>query len=133
MSMRASAGAPGVDRRACQAARPPGRRRRARRRRHRTGLPFSGGDTRSCTRPLVIRTAASSAIALKDCPWPLRIWQRLQWQMPASTKGALTSKRTAPHMQPPLSGSSNSAMLQTLASPASRRTLVACPLSRSGP
>ena len=36
---------------------------------------------------------------------PVRRWQRVQWQYPAETSGSVTSKRTPPHMQPPVRGS----------------------------
>jgi len=43
---------------------------------------------------------------------PVRRWQRLQWQYVAPWSGSEISYRTAPHMQPPVSGSS--AMARTL-------------------
>jgi predicted phosphodiesterase len=38
-----------------------------------------------------------------DAAVPVRRWQRLQWQYPAETSGSVTSKRTPPHRQPPVS------------------------------
>jgi hypothetical protein len=38
-----------------------------------------------------------------DAAVPVRRWQRVQWQYEAFTSGALTSKRTRPHPQPPVS------------------------------
>ena len=49
------------------------------------------------TDPGTIRADAAAAV-------PDRCWQRVQWQYAEATSGALISKRTAPHPQPPVSG-----------------------------
>ena len=43
--------------------------------------------------------------AFADAAAPLRRWQRSQWQELATTSGSVTSTRTAPQLQPPVSGS----------------------------
>jgi hypothetical protein len=60
--------------------------------------------------PSVIASAApgTRATRLEDCPE--RIWQRLQWQRPASVKGGVTRNRTAPHRQLPFKRSSDEAI-----------------------
>jgi hypothetical protein len=74
------------------------------------GFPVAGRQTRSSSKPSAIASAArgTRATRLEDCPE--RIWQRLQWQRPASVNGGVTRNRTAPHRQQPLSRSSDGAM-----------------------
>jgi len=73
------------------------------------GFPVAGRQTRSPSKPSVISSAApgTRATRLEDCPE--RIWQRLQWQRPASVKGGVTRNRTAPQRQRPLNRSSDEA------------------------
>jgi hypothetical protein len=44
-----------------------------------------------------------SARAFAEAAVPVRRWQRVQWQYEAETNGAVTSKRTAPQPQLPVS------------------------------
>jgi hypothetical protein len=44
-----------------------------------------------------------STRALAEAAVPVRRWQRVQWQYCAETGGAVTSKRTAPQLHPPVS------------------------------
>ena len=47
------------------------------------------------------RSPRGSMKAEIDDAVPVRRWQRVQWQYPAENGGAVSSKRTAPHRQPP--------------------------------
>jgi hypothetical protein len=73
------------------------------------GFPVAGRQTRSSSKPSVISSAApgTRATRLEDCPE--RIWQRLQWQRPASVKGGVMTNRTAPQRQRPMNRSSDEA------------------------
>ena len=46
------------------------------------------------------------ARACGDADEPVRRWQRVQWHQLAETSGSVTSKRTPPQLQPPVSGRS---------------------------
>src|SRR4051794_32993396 len=66
--------------------------------------PSSGCHSlmRSC--PAAIRTAPGSTRTFADAAVPVRRWQRVQWQYcDAMKRDSSTSKRTPPHMQPPVS------------------------------
>ena len=69
--------------------------------------PWSGGsyDRRSSS-PESTRSDPGSIRAEIAAAVPVRRWQRVQWQYPAETSGALTSNRTPPQRQPPVSGRS---------------------------
>ena len=49
------------------------------------------------------RKEPGAAIPAGEAGVPVRRWQRVQWHQPASSSGASTSKRTAPHTHPPVS------------------------------
>jgi hypothetical protein len=51
-----------------------------------------------------MRNASGDVRALTDAAVPVRRWQRVQWQYMEAWKGSVTSKRTAPQLQPPVMG-----------------------------
>ena len=55
---------------------------------------------------MTIRSDPGAIRACTEAGVPVRRWQRVQWHQLAETSEASISKRTAPHMQPPVSGSS---------------------------
>jgi hypothetical protein len=61
---------------------------------------------RSLSLPATIRNAPGAGWAFGYAAVPLRRWQRLQWQWLAATSGSVTSNRTVPQLQPPVSGKS---------------------------
>ena len=66
------------------------------------GNPSSGRHVRTASAPATTRSASGATIAFSDHGAPLRRWQRLQWQYPAVSNGAVTSNRTAPHAHAPV-------------------------------
>ena len=74
------------------------------------GSPPSGTHERSSSSPATTRADPGSTRAFGDAAVPVRRWQRVQWQYAADRGGALTSKRTRPQPQPPVSGSVVSAL-----------------------
>jgi purine-binding chemotaxis protein CheW len=53
-----------------------------------------------------MRSEPGTMRACADAAVPVRRWQRVQWQYEANCGASLTSKRTPPHRQPPVSGKS---------------------------
>ncbi len=51
---------------------------------------------------------------LTEAAVPVRRWQRVQWQYIEASKGSVTSKRTAPQLQPPVMGRLRSPSLMPL-------------------
>ena len=66
--------------------------------------PSGGCQHRICSAPDSTRSDRAGTNAEIDAPVPVRRWQRVQWQYPASVSGSVTSKRTEPQRQPPASG-----------------------------
>jgi hypothetical protein len=71
----------------------------------------SGRQERSCSSPSVIRNDPGSMRAVTEKALSLRRWHRLQWQYRAPRNGRVISKRTAPHMQRPVSGEAVDALM----------------------
>jgi hypothetical protein len=65
--------------------------------------PSGGSHARRSSSPWRIRTDPGFARACGDADEPVRRWQRVQWHQLADTSGSVTSKRTPPQLQPPVS------------------------------
>ena len=66
--------------------------------------PAGGSHERMRSSPCTMVNASGVVRPLTEAAVPVRRWQRVQWQYIEATNGSLTSKRTAPQLQPPVMG-----------------------------
>jgi hypothetical protein len=66
--------------------------------------PSGGSNVCRSSSPWRMRSDPGASRPCRDPEVPVRRWQRVQWHQPELTIGSVTSKRTPPQLQPPVSG-----------------------------